>query len=686
MLKFIYKLYFFLLSFITKPYFFFLSRFSKSLNNPTNFKWVVDQKVFVQSYNHNRTEAHKKWEIKMAKRFFFFLFVSYYLSDFFLVLSELYFQVSSFKDYFYKLKTQLSTYILNNGFFYFFIFLFFYFFNTLFCSIITFFFGVRGVFFILFYSIFLFWCTQLFFLDFFFFNNGKMAITFNFLDYFAGTAVFSFDLNVDFISYSFLFLTTTIGLCATVYSLSYFKNEPHTDRFMLMLNWFILSMSLLILSDNALLLFLGWELIGLTSFLLINFWTLRRNTLKSAIKAFTFNKVSDVFLLFFIIIVFNYTGTFSITSWTNYFLLKNNNNYIFSIVSSLFLVFASCIKSAQIIGHLWLPDSMEAPIPASALIHSATLVSAGIYLLLRLNFLIQNYYILLLILVIGSITAFYGAIVSAAQTDVKKLLAYSTISHCGFLFITIGINNIYLTITYLYLHGFFKALTFFCVGNLVKVARGYQDTRKMGQFFLVLPVESILLVICAFNLGALPLTVGYFYKSLIQLILLNSKIVVIILPLVFIAMLSSVIYVFRLIFYSLFDIQKSNNINFDIFFNENLNDEEYSNSTNLGIVFIFLLFIISLYVYIFYFLFFKNFIFFNDSFNCQILDLFSVIKITNKNFFYLFYIFFLLISIFLVFTLCRNEFSYLKKNYFFYYIFIFFLFIQIVFCILYFFI
>lgn len=166
---------------------------------------------------------------------------------------------------------------------------------------------------------------------------------------------------------------------------------------------------------------------------------------------------------------------------------------------------------------------MEAPIPASALIHSATLVSAGVYLLLKFSWIIKCSNLLPFVLFLGALTALYGALVSAAQTDCKKLLAYSTISHCGFLFITIGLGNTFLTITYLYLHGFFKALTFFCVGNLVKVCRGYQDTRKMGQLFLVLPVESILLVICAINLGALPFTVGYFYKSLLQATLVNIK-------------------------------------------------------------------------------------------------------------------------------------------------------------------
>lgn len=588
----------------------------------------------------------------------------------------------SVKLYLEETCFDFYNYYCENSYAFIFFLFFLYFFAVLFASIFTHFLGTRGVFFICFTFITTFWIILFTFVNEFFFDSLTILTHYEFSNYISGTLVFSFTLKIDFISYCFLFLTVTIGVCAVIYSLSYFKNEPETERFIILINWFILSMCLFVLADNALLLFLGWELIGLTSFLLINFWNLRRNTLKSAMKAFTYNKFSDILLIFFIVNMTNYTGTLSITNWYTYFLLKVNYDVSFLTTVGVFLFLASSIKSAQIFGHFWLPDSMEAPIPASALIHSATLVSSGVYLLLKFNWIIQCTNLGPLVIVVGSVTAIYGAITSAAQTDCKKLLAYSTISHCGFLFITIGLNNLYLSITYLYLHGFFKALTFFCVGNLVKVSKGYQDTRKMGQLFAVLPVESILLVVCSINLGALPFTIGYFYKSLFQTIVINNKLIVIILPLILIAMLTSVIYVFRLVFYSLFDVQKNNNVNYDYYFKTSNNDEEYSNSTVLGFVFILLLFVISLYIHFLYILFYKNFLPYNLFFN---VDYFEIIEIVQKNtieYYHFFYILFGVVILMIVKINCRKEFSYLKQNYFFYHFILFILFLQITFCFL----
>jgi len=307
---------------------------------------------------------------------------------------------------------------------------------------------------------------------------------------------------------------------------------------------------------------------------------------------------------------------------------------------------------------------MEAPIPASALIHSATLVSAGVYLLLKFNWLLLATNVSFFIIILGAITALYGAFVSAAQTDCKKLLAYSTISHCGFLFITIGLNNIYLTITYLYLHGFFKALTFFCLGNLVKVSKGYQDSRKMGQLFSILPIESILFLICSVNLGALPFTVGYFYKLLFQTIAINLYLTCIILFFVLVAMLCSIIYVFRLVFYTLFDIQKNNNNVFDSYFNTKFNDEEYSNTSSLSILFIYSLLILAIYIYFFYFLFYKNFLNFDITLNSDVSIISDYLKKNTINFYIFFYIFFGVIVLVLLKVTCRDEFSDLKKKYF----------------------
>lgn len=197
---------------------------------------------------------------------------------------------------------------------------------------------------------------------------------------------------------------------------------------------------------------------------------------------------------------------------------------------------------------------MEAPVPASALIHSATLVSAGIFLLLKFQTLFIYCDLLPVIFFIGSITACYGGIVASAQSDMKKLLAYSTISHCGFLFASIALNNFVITIVYLYLHGLFKALTFFCAGSVIKY-NGTQDMRLMGalshQTF-----DSICLITAGINLGGLPFTFGYLYKYLFLNYLIINSFNLLSYGFLIIGMLCSIIYVFKLIYYSSFDFRK----------------------------------------------------------------------------------------------------------------------------------
>lgn len=245
---------------------------------------------------------------------------------------------------------------------------------------------------------------------------------------------------------------------------------------------------------------------------------------------------------------------------------------------------------------------MEAPIPASALIHSATLVSAGVYLLLRFQLYIIIAELQYFVLLLGAFTAFYGAVVSAAQTDAKKLLAYSTISHCGFLFVTVSLQSLDLSLLYLYLHGFFKALTFFCVGNIIKLSRGYQDTRMMGQFSQLLPVESVVFLFCAVNLGGLPFTVGFFYKHVFQLLLLSNMYFLIGAVFLFMGMLSSVVYIFRLVYFVLFDFKKGSKSSYHTTTLTNLNYNFYTNTaifSFLSIVF-FLLIAYALYFIYFY--------------------------------------------------------------------------------------
>ncbi len=357
------------------------------------------------------------------------------------------------------------------------------------------------------------------------------------------------------VSYLFLVLVVAIGLATNIYSLNYFKNEADESNFLFWLNSFIAGMSLLLLSNNSFTLFLGWELIGLTSFFLINFWHTRRATLKSSFKAFSFNLISDIALLVSLVSFYLHFGTTDLSLIVALSEVLTLQYQFYLYLGASFMLLCASIKSVQLVGHLWLPDSMEAPVPASALIHSATLVSAGVYLLVKFFNLFLIAGLLNSILILGSLTCAYGGVVAAAQTDMKKLLAYSTMSHCGFLYITIYFGFFFITILYLFLHGVFKAATFYCVGSFVRVYRS-QDIRSMGIGFLIMPLETTLLIFCALNLGGLPFTVGYLYKVFFFKALLMSQGLVAVFGFIIIGLLTSLVYVFRIIYYSSFDYLK----------------------------------------------------------------------------------------------------------------------------------
>ena len=425
----------------------------------------------------------------------------------------------------------------------------------------------------------------------------------------------------DTISFSFIFLTTTIALFVFIYAFSYFRYEPLVDRFLLFILSFVISMIFLVSSGNTIMLFLGWELIGLTSFFLINFWTTKTTTLKSAFKAFTFNKISDFFLFMFLVATYGLFYSFDISSINNQaYLYEFSYINIFSVqfnfieFIALMLIGAAFIKSAQLGGHAWLPDSMEAPVPASSLIHSATLVSAGVYLLLRFNPLFDLTQISKYIIpTVGSLTAAYGGVCAAAQSDIKKTLAYSTISHCGFLMVLCATKMNEYTILYLYVHGFFKAGVFMCVGNVLRITRGYQDTRRMGGLLKYLPFEYFCATLGVLNLAGLPFTFGFFIKHLL-LVSLNSNIALYYFVLInsLIGAISGLFYSYRLITHIFIDFKKGDKVLYSTLNKIPYNSWYYSNSSLAGILSIFCLFVSA---YITLYLLFKYFFLANFSFS-----------------------------------------------------------------------
>lgn len=334
---------------------------------------------------------------------------------------------------------------------------------------------------------------------------------------------FQLSLSLDLYSLCYILLTSAIGVWALLFSSIYMRAEPRINSFILLLYFFLLSMILLLSSGNLPTLMLGWELIGCFSFLLINFWTTRIATAKSAIKAFFFNKLSDVALIGSLIILVIYLPNSVALNMSNLYLLQGCHVSLFGLTLNVLtfcvvcLLICSFCKSAQLGFHIWLPDSMEAPVPASALIHSATLVSAGIFLMGRNEVLTCMSEISAFMLVWCSLTSLYGGVVAAYQTDLKKILAYSTISHCGFLFILVVYNNFWVLALYLHLHGWFKSYSFMAAGNIISKYRGYQDYRRMGGVITSSPLESIVLCLSLLCLGGAPFTLGFFSKHYLLL-------------------------------------------------------------------------------------------------------------------------------------------------------------------------
>lgn len=395
--------------------------------------------------------------------------------------------------------------------------------------------------------------TYMYFLD----KDGNLTFgSTNFVSEFS-TINFSLYFSLNKLSFLFSFLVFLIGFLTNIYSLNYFKNEADEMGFLFWLNSFIISMVILVMSNNFYTLFLGWELIGLTSFFLINFWSSRRATLKASFKAFSFNLISDLSLLTALVVLYVNYHTTSISELSTLLTVESVGKNYTDYIAGILLLTCASIKSVQILGHLWLPDSMEAPVPASSLIHSATLVSAGVFLLLRFYFLIEQLELQKYIFFLGCFTAAYGGVVAAAQTDVKRLLAYSTMSHCGFLFVLVSTNDIYVTIVYLFLHGIFKASTFFCVGSFIRIY-GTQDTRLMGSATQVNWIDTFFFLLCASNLCGLPFTVGITYKNLFLRAIVLDNINTLCIGFIFIGLLCSLIYFYRLIYYTIFDIWKIN--------------------------------------------------------------------------------------------------------------------------------
>lgn len=472
----------------------------------------------------------------------------------------------------------------------------FYVLSVLFSFIFKYYLSSKGVFLLNTTAIFLFWAYSLSNLNFFFIKNKLISIHLFKWFYLTDTYLVHFSFYVDTIAYSFTLLTLTIGFFVNLYIYSYFRYEPHISRLISLINAFIASMIILVNSGNFVVFFFGWELIGLTSFFLINFWGERSSTLKSAFKAFSFNKFSDAAILIAAILVYanlqdlDFENIFNVSFLYSELRVGSFGQLGSWNLISFFLLLAAFIKSAQLGFHVWLPDSMEAPVPASALIHSATLVSAGVFLIMRFYPILElSFYFKLVTALVGALTAFVGGVSAVFQTDLKKILAYSTISHCGFLIFLCSFGNFKLVIVYLFVHGFFKAISFLCVGNVIRFSRSYQDLRRMGSLFKYLPAEFFFLIFSLLNLSGLPFFFGFYSKALLFMVSDTLYLRDFIFCTVLLSCITGLFYSFNIVYYSFFDSKKARKSVYTDAASESLRSFYYSNTTlasNIAIFFL----------------------------------------------------------------------------------------------------
>ena len=319
---------------------------------------------------------------------------------------------------------------------------------------------------------------------------------------------------VDPLSVTMILFITGVGTLIHIYALSYMHGDKDFGRFFSYLNLFIFAMTILVLADNLLLSFLGWEGVGVCSYLLISFWYTDRQNASAGTKAFITNRVGDfgfMLAMFFAFFAFGSLG------WEEMFETVQNNPVAASTVSVvvLCLMLGAAGKSAQIPLQVWLPDAMAGPTPVSALIHAATMVTAGVYLLVRVGPLLEASWAWVpeLILWVGMATAIYAASVAMAQTDIKRVLAYSTVSQLGFMFVAIGVGAPVAALFHMITHAFFKALLFLGAGSVTHAVDGEKDINKHGGLAKYLPVTTIVFLAGWLAIAGVPPFSGFWSKD-----------------------------------------------------------------------------------------------------------------------------------------------------------------------------
>ena len=339
----------------------------------------------------------------------------------------------------------------------------------------------------------------------------------------SGALSVSWGIYIDTLSAVMICVVASVSALVHVYSVGYMENDPHVERFMCYLSLFTFSMLILVTANNFIQLFFGWEGVGLCSYLLIGFWYTKESANRAAIKAFLVNRVGDLGLalgIFAVFSVFNsvqFSDVFALAPEISGHQTRFCGLNLDSItLICLLLFFGAMGKSAQIGLHTWLPDAMEGPTPVSALIHAATMVTAGVFLVARCSPLFElSETALIVVTLVGGTTAFVAATIALVQTDIKRVIAYSTCSQLGYMFFACGLSAYSAAIFHLFTHAFFKALLFLGAGSVIHAMSGEQDMRRMGGVWRLIPTTYVLMLMGSWALIGLPPFSGYFSKDMI---------------------------------------------------------------------------------------------------------------------------------------------------------------------------
>ena len=339
----------------------------------------------------------------------------------------------------------------------------------------------------------------------------------------SGTLKVDWSLKIDSLTAVMLVVVTTVSSLVHLYSVGYMADDPSRPRFFAYLSLFTFAMLMLVTADNLVQLFFGWEGVGLASYLLIGFWYEKPSANAAAIKAFVVNRVGDfgfelgIFLVFVLTQSVSFDQIFAAAPG-----LAHKTIHIFGLdmdaltITCLLLFMGAMGKSAQFLLHTWLPDAMEGPTPVSALIHAATMVTAGVFMVARLSPLFEQApAALTFVTIIGATTAFFAATIGLVQNDIKRVIAYSTCSQLGYMFVGLGVGGYSLGIFHLFTHAFFKALLFLGAGSVIIAMHHEQDMRNMGGLWRKIPFTFAMMTVGTLALTGFPFTAGYFSKDAI---------------------------------------------------------------------------------------------------------------------------------------------------------------------------